>query len=52
MLHHMARCGGLCKIVAIEIIIRKPAPAATLPRRRPAPASGRRLWVLGCGFAA
>jgi hypothetical protein len=51
MLHHMARCGGLCKIVALEIIIRKPAPAATLPGRGPDPAC-RRLWAIGCGFAA
>jgi hypothetical protein len=34
MLHHMARCGGLCKIVAIEIIIRKPAPAGNLAALR------------------
>jgi hypothetical protein len=48
----MARCGGLCKIVAIEIIIRNPVPTATLPRRGPGQACRQRLWPIGCGFAA
>jgi hypothetical protein len=53
MLHHMARCGGLCKIVATEIIIRKPAPAgnlAALRERGRFPHRDRR--DPGCRFAA